>query len=105
MLPIGRTVVMKYPDVTRAISAEICQACNREMAKSAVQTKSEIDGGIGLRQLVRKVRDVEYQIHPRKAGEISGRQPCPLYLRLGDVKSTRGDAVEPERTRAHDQPA
>src|SRR4030088_1131129 len=75
------------------------------MAESAIQAKSHIDRGIGFRQPVRKVSDVECEIHSRKAGKISGRQPCPLYLHLCDVKSTRGNAAEFERMRAYDQSA
>src|ERR1700716_2347339 len=75
------------------------------MAERAVQAESQIDGGIGFRQPARKVRDVECEIHSRKAGKISGRQPRPLYLRLCDVESTRGDAAESERTCAYDQSA
>jgi hypothetical protein len=70
---------MQYPDVTRAISFER-QACNRQMAERAVQAKGQIDGGIGFRRPVRKVCDVECEIHSRKAARISGRQPRPLYL-------------------------
>src|ERR1700676_3144217 len=75
------------------------------MAERAVQAKSQIDGGIGFRQPVRKVYDVECEIHSRKAGKISGRQPRPLYLRLCDVESTRGNAAESERMCAYDQSA
>src|SRR6267143_1590380 len=75
------------------------------MAEGAIQAKSHIDRGIGFRQPVRKVSEVECEIHSRKAGKISGRQPCPLYLRLCDVKSTRGNAAESERTCAYDQTA
>src|SRR5258708_10939656 len=75
------------------------------MAESAVQAKSDIDRGIGFRQPVRKVCDVECEIHSRKAGKISGRQPRSLDLHLCDVKSTRAYAAEAERTRAYDQSA
>src|ERR1700688_3171691 len=75
------------------------------MAERAVQAKSQIDGGIGFRQPIRKVRNVECEIHSRKAGKISGRQPRALYLRLCDVESTRGNAAESERMCAYDQPA
>src|SRR6202165_2561905 len=75
------------------------------MAESAVQAEGHIDRAIGFRQPVRKVCDVECEIHSRKAGKISGRQPCPLYLRLCDVESTRGNAAESERMCAYDQSA
>ena len=75
------------------------------MAESAVQAEGQVDGGIGVRQPVRKVCDVECEIHSRKAGKISGRQPRPLYLRLRDVESTRGNAAESERMCAYDQSA
>src|SRR6202165_2990439 len=75
------------------------------MAERAVQAKSQIDGGIGFRQPVRKVCDVECEIHSRTAGKISGRHPRPLYLRLCDVESTRGNAAESERMCAYDQSA
>src|ERR1700682_662028 len=75
------------------------------MAERAVQAESQIDGGIGFRQPVRKVRDLECEIHSRNAGKISGRQPPPLYLRLCDVESTRGNAAESERMCAYDQSA
>src|ERR1700720_1606238 len=75
------------------------------MAERAVQAKSQIDGGIGFRQPVRKVCDGECEIHSRRAGKISGRQPRPLYLRLCDVESTRSNAAESERMCAYDQSA
>jgi len=75
------------------------------MAERAVQAESQIDGGIGFRQLVRKVCDVECEIHSRKAGKISRRQLRPLYLRLCYVESTRGNAAESERMCAYDQSA
>src|SRR3984885_5642796 len=75
------------------------------MAEGAVEAESQIDGGIGFRQPVRKVCDVECEIHARKAGKSSGRQPRPFYLRPCDVKSTRGNAAESERMWVHDQPA
>src|SRR5271170_6937065 len=75
------------------------------MAEGAVEAESQIDGGIGFRQPVRKVCDVECEIHSRKAGKSSGRQPGPFYLRLCDVKSTRGNAAESERVCVHDQSA
>src|ERR1700720_4069702 len=75
------------------------------MAEGAVEAESQIDGGIGFRQPVRKVCDVECEIHARKAGKSLGRQPRPFYLRLCDVKSARGNAAESERMCVHDQSA
>src|SRR6202045_2442047 len=75
------------------------------MAERAVQAKSQIDGGTGFREPGRKVCHVECEIHSRKAGRISGRQPRPLYLRLCDVESTRGNAAESERMCPYDQSA
>src|ERR1700730_10765478 len=75
------------------------------MAERAVQAESQIDGGIGFGQPGRKVCHVECEIHSRKAGKISGRQLRPLYLRLCDVKSTRGNAAESQRACAYDRPA
>src|SRR5580698_3971371 len=75
------------------------------MAERTVQAKSQIDRGIGFRQPVRKVRDVECETHARKAGRITGREPRPLYLRLCDVESTRGNAAESERMCEYDQSA
>src|SRR4051794_7819730 len=75
------------------------------MAERAVQAEGQIDGGIGFRQPVRKVCNVECESHSRKAGKISGRQPRPLYLLLCNVESARGNAAESERMCANDQPA
>jgi len=76
----------------------VLQTCNGKMAESAVQAKGQIDRGIGFRQPVCKIRDVERQIYPGKAGKISSGQSRPLYLPLCDVKSARRDVAEPERT-------
>ena len=75
----------------------VLQTCNGNMAEIAVQAKGQIDRGIGFRQPVRKICDVEHQIYPGKAGEISSGQPRPFYLRLRDVKSARCYAAESER--------
>jgi hypothetical protein len=75
------------------------------MTENAVEANSHIHRSIGFRQPARKVGDVKCEIHPGKAGKIPGRQPCPLNLRLCDVKSTRSNAAESERACAYDQPA
>ena len=84
---------------------DILQTCNVKMAESAVQAKSQIDRGIGFRQPVHQICDVEFQVHTRKVGKISRRQLRPLYLRLCDVESTRGYAAESKRMRTYHQSA
>ena len=126
MLPIGRTVVMKYPDVTRAISFEISgrrttdrwlSALYRQRVRSTEAScsgnRSARSASLGWRIVpdekprlgFRKIGDVERETHSRKAGKISGRQPGPVYLRLCDVESARGNAAESERICVYDQPA
>src|ERR1700756_1883723 len=46
----------------------ILQTCNGKMAEGAVQAKGQIDRGIGFRQPVCKICDLERQIYPRKVG-------------------------------------
>ena len=96
-------------EISRRDACDLCsdirQACNRQMAEGAVQAKSNIDRGVGLRQPVSKACDIECKTNSGKAGKASGRQPCALYLRLCDVKSTRGNAPESEHTGAYDQSA
>src|SRR6478752_4480506 len=75
------------------------------MAESAVKAKRQIDRGIGFRQPAGEVCDFECEIHPREAGKISGSQLRPLYLRLCDVESARGNAAKSERMCAYDQSA
>src|SRR5258708_12219418 len=76
----------------------VLQTCNRKMAESAVQAKGQIDRGIGFRQPVCKICDVERQIYPGKVGKISSGQPRSFYLCLRNVKTARRDAAEPQRT-------
>src|ERR1700730_12246313 len=82
-------------EISRRDACDLCcdirQACNGQMAEGAVQAKSDIDRGVGLRQAVSKACDIECKTNSGKAGEASGRQPGALYLRLCDVKSTGGN--------------
>ena len=75
------------------------------MAESAVQAKGQIDRGIAFRQPVGQVCDFEGESNPREAGKISASQLRPLYLRLCDVESARGNAAKAQRMCAHDQSA
>ena len=48
----------------------VLQTCNGKMAESAVQAEGQIDRGIGFRQPVCEICDVERQIYPGKAGKV-----------------------------------
>src|SRR5258706_12803148 len=76
----------------------VLQTCNGKMAESAVQAKGQIDRGIGFRQPVCKICDIECEIYPGKAGKISSGQPRSFYLRLRNVTPARRNAAGPERT-------
>src|ERR1022692_4060432 len=75
------------------------------MTEDAIEAKSYVHRGIGFRQPARKVCDIKCEIHSRKAGKIPDQQPSALNLRMRDVKAARGDAGEPKRACACNQPA
>jgi hypothetical protein len=64
---------------------DVLQPRNRKMAESTIQAKRQIDRGIGFRQPVCKICHVELQIHPGKAGKISGGQTRLVYSYLREA--------------------
>jgi len=70
------------------------------MTEHALEANSYIDRGISFGQWVRKVGDLECEIHSRKAGKIPGQEPGLLNLFLRDVEAAGGDSREPERAGA-----
>src|SRR5260370_17649695 len=77
----------------------VLQTCNRKMAESAVQAKGQIDRGIGFRQPVCKICDIERQIYPGKVGKISSGQPPSFYFSLPTLKPPPRDPPHPAPTR------
>src|ERR1035441_2264192 len=75
------------------------------MTEALAKPAPYIHRGIRFGQPASKVCDIKREIHSRKPGKIPGQQPSALNLRMRNVKAARGDAGEPKRACACNQPA